>query len=116
MSETYILWKRFRFDASEDDHHKVVRFTPDRNKGTVVLEHWQTKTLSQTRRTSSPEWLFLRGIHSDVHGSDMIDLRIDAGVPLTVRIPFGRAVWEYLVENGWTMPNAHNPSCYLPPP
>lgn len=116
MSETYILWKRFRFDASEDDHHKVVRFTPNRNEGTVVLEHWQTKTLSQMRRTSSPEWLFLYGIHPEVDGGDIINLRLDAGVPLTVSISIGRAVWKSLVEVEWTVPNAYNPSYYLPLP
>ena len=110
MSETYILWKRFKFDAKGDNYHKVVRFTPDRNKDTVVLEYWQT------RKTPPYDWLYLYGIRPESHPSVEMGIQLGMGMPLTVAIPFGRAVWKSLVEVEWTVPNAYNPSYYLPLP
>ena len=110
MSETYILCKRFKFDAKGDNHHKVVRFTPDRNKDTVVLEYWQT------RKTPPYDWLYLYGIRPESHPSVEMGIQLGMGMPLTVAIRFGRAVWKTLVEEGWTVPNEYNPSYYLPLP
>lgn len=110
LNETYILWKSFHFDAEGDNHHKVVRFTPDRNRDTVVLEYWQT------RRTPPYDWLYLYGIRPEDNPSVEMGFQLTTGMPLTVRIPIGRAVWKTLVEQGWTVPNAYRPSCYLPLP
>jgi hypothetical protein len=110
MSETYILLKRFNFDAKGDNYHKVVRFTPDRNKDTVVLEYCQTK------ETPPYDWLRLYGIRPESHPSVEMGFQLGTGMPLTVSIPFGRAVWKTLVGEGWTVPYEYRPSCYLPLP
>ena len=89
--QTYILSR-----VPEPDCREMVLFTPDTSRNTVVLRYWQTG------RISPHDSLHLHGMHPEDDSSCEVDIRLATGMPLTVCITIGRAVWVSLVGQEWT--------------